>query len=201
MLPARFDDTPLPGLLAGMAAVDLRHNTPGQFANLVAAKLASLAAASPGGLFTLTAPADDTEGTGREDTSGTLGGHTCGAVSPAAARRGPRVDGPAGRPAPARAAADSGPAVTPGPHPHRPPPRGPLCGGLPDGRLLATAGNDDAMVRLWIRPLATARAPSSTTPARSGMWRRPGRAAARHRRRRRDGAAVSTDHRVTACAA
>ena len=49
VLPARFDDTPLPGLLAGMVAVDLRSYASGQFADLVAAKLASLAAASPSG--------------------------------------------------------------------------------------------------------------------------------------------------------
>jgi hypothetical protein len=49
VLPARFDDTPLPGLLAGLVAVDLRGRSPEEFADLVAAKLASLAAASPGG--------------------------------------------------------------------------------------------------------------------------------------------------------
>jgi Tol biopolymer transport system component len=48
VLPARFDDTPLPGLLAGLVAVDLRGRAPQQFGDLVAAKLASLAAASPG---------------------------------------------------------------------------------------------------------------------------------------------------------
>ena len=32
VLPARFDDTPLPGLLPGMVAVDLRGRTPQQFA-------------------------------------------------------------------------------------------------------------------------------------------------------------------------
>ena len=49
VLPARFDDTPLPGLLAGLVAVDLRGRSPQEFADLVAAKLAALAAASPGG--------------------------------------------------------------------------------------------------------------------------------------------------------
>src|SRR5271169_4659051 len=49
VLPARFDDTPLPGLLSGLVAVDLRGRSPQEFADLVAAKLASLAAASPGG--------------------------------------------------------------------------------------------------------------------------------------------------------
>jgi hypothetical protein len=42
VLPARFDDTSLPGLLSGMVAVDLRGRTPEQFAAMVAAKLAAL---------------------------------------------------------------------------------------------------------------------------------------------------------------
>ena len=33
VLPARFDDTPLPGLLADMVTVDLRARTPQQFAD------------------------------------------------------------------------------------------------------------------------------------------------------------------------
>jgi hypothetical protein len=48
VLPARFDDTALPGLLDDVVAVDLRRHAPKRFADLVAAKLASLAA-SPGG--------------------------------------------------------------------------------------------------------------------------------------------------------
>ncbi len=42
LLPARFDDTRLPGLRADLVAVDLRHRTPGQFAEMVAAKLSRL---------------------------------------------------------------------------------------------------------------------------------------------------------------
>ena len=42
MLPARFDDTPLPGLLSDMVAVDLRGRTPQQFAAMIADKLARL---------------------------------------------------------------------------------------------------------------------------------------------------------------
>ena len=42
VLPARFDDTPLPGLLSGMVAVDLRTRTPQQFAAMIADKLARL---------------------------------------------------------------------------------------------------------------------------------------------------------------
>ena len=53
VLPARFDDTPLPGLLPDVATVDLRQYTPEQFAGLVADKLAALgilAGAPAGGL-------------------------------------------------------------------------------------------------------------------------------------------------------
>jgi WD40 repeat protein len=42
VLPARFDDTPLPGLLSDMVAIDLRTRTPQQFAAMIAAKLAAL---------------------------------------------------------------------------------------------------------------------------------------------------------------
>jgi TIR domain len=42
VLPARFDDTPLPGLLADMVKVDLHDLTPAQFAGMVAEKLAAL---------------------------------------------------------------------------------------------------------------------------------------------------------------
>ena len=40
VLPARFDDSELPGLLPDVVTVDLRRHTPQQFADLVAAKLA-----------------------------------------------------------------------------------------------------------------------------------------------------------------
>ena len=42
VLPARFDDTPLPGLLSDMVAIDLRTRTPEQFAAMIAGKLAAL---------------------------------------------------------------------------------------------------------------------------------------------------------------
>src|SRR5712664_3978480 len=42
VLPARFDDTRLPGLLADMVTVDLRVRSPQQFADIVADKLATL---------------------------------------------------------------------------------------------------------------------------------------------------------------
>jgi hypothetical protein len=40
VLPVRFDDTPLPGLLPDMVTVDLRTRTPQQFAAMIASKLA-----------------------------------------------------------------------------------------------------------------------------------------------------------------
>jgi hypothetical protein len=43
VLPARFDDSELPGLLPDVVDVDLRDLAPGQFADLVVAKLADLA--------------------------------------------------------------------------------------------------------------------------------------------------------------
>jgi hypothetical protein len=47
VLPARFDDTALPGALAGLVAVDLRGLEPEAFADLVEAKLTELGIASP----------------------------------------------------------------------------------------------------------------------------------------------------------
>ena len=51
VLPARFDDTPLPGLLPDVSYVDLRGRTPQQFAAMISAKLGSLGispSSSPG---------------------------------------------------------------------------------------------------------------------------------------------------------
>ena len=42
VLPARFDDTPLAGLLPDVVSIDLRRYTPAEFAGLVAGKLAAL---------------------------------------------------------------------------------------------------------------------------------------------------------------
>src|SRR5271157_3546018 len=53
VLPARFDDSELPGLLPDVVAVDLRCCTPGQFADLIVAKLADLSISPsppPGGV-------------------------------------------------------------------------------------------------------------------------------------------------------
>jgi hypothetical protein len=52
VLPARFDDTLLPGLLPDVSYVDLRGRTPQHFAAMIAAKLANLGigpSSSPGG--------------------------------------------------------------------------------------------------------------------------------------------------------
>jgi len=49
VLPARFDDTVLPGLLAGIVTVDLRTRSPQQFAAEIAAKLAELGITGPPG--------------------------------------------------------------------------------------------------------------------------------------------------------
>jgi len=48
VLPARFDDTPVPGLLSGVVTVDLLGQSPRQFAGVVAAKLAALGITGPG---------------------------------------------------------------------------------------------------------------------------------------------------------
>ena len=47
VLPARFDDTPLPGLLSDIVAVDLRTRSPQQFAAMIADKLATLGITVP----------------------------------------------------------------------------------------------------------------------------------------------------------
>ena len=47
VLPARFDDTPLPGLLSDMVAVDLRGRAPEQFAAMIAGKLTALGILAP----------------------------------------------------------------------------------------------------------------------------------------------------------
>ena len=49
VLPGRFDDTPLPGLLPDVATVDLRTVTPQQFADIIVDKLARLGIARAGG--------------------------------------------------------------------------------------------------------------------------------------------------------
>jgi len=47
VLPARFDDTPLPGLLSDMVAIDLCSRAPEEFAAMIVAKLAALGVITP----------------------------------------------------------------------------------------------------------------------------------------------------------
>ena len=47
VLPARFDQTPLPGLLSDMVTVNLRTRTPQQFAAMIVGKLAALGLTAP----------------------------------------------------------------------------------------------------------------------------------------------------------
>ena len=57
VLPARFDDTLLPGLPPDMVTVDLRTRSPQQFAAMIVGKLAALAIAVPGSSATAGDPA------------------------------------------------------------------------------------------------------------------------------------------------
>jgi hypothetical protein len=61
VLPARFDDTPLPGLLSDMVAIDLRNRTPQQFAAMITRKLAALAITAPTPSADAGNPAQDLE--------------------------------------------------------------------------------------------------------------------------------------------
>jgi tetratricopeptide (TPR) repeat protein len=78
VLPARFDDTPLPGLLSDIVTVNLRTKTPQQFAAMIAGKLADLGIT--------TTPSVDAGGTAR-DTGSTHRAEAAraGEVTPSAA--------------------------------------------------------------------------------------------------------------------
>jgi len=66
VLPARFDDTRLPGPLSDMVTIDLRIRTPQKFATMIADKLADLGIPAPAGD---TGPEDvGRDDTGRDDT-------------------------------------------------------------------------------------------------------------------------------------
>jgi hypothetical protein len=83
VLPARFDDTPLPGLLSDIVTVDLRARSPQQFAAMIAEKLDALfiAAPAPSG-----GAGGTTEGAGRRAGAPVLG-WTNGATGPQAQPR------------------------------------------------------------------------------------------------------------------
>ena len=98
-------------------------------------------------LFILPAPTEDRD---REDTGSTRGGQPGDTISPGAEGRGPRGDSPADQ-AGARAPQlppTAGPAITPGPYPHRPHRRGLRCGVQP-GRAAARHRQHDGTARLW----------------------------------------------------
>jgi hypothetical protein len=62
VLPARFDDTPLPGLLSNMVPVDLRTRTPQQFAAIIVGKLAAVGIAAPTTSADVSSPGGDAGG-------------------------------------------------------------------------------------------------------------------------------------------
>ena len=79
------------------------------------------------------------------------------------------------------------PAMPAHPHrPHRPGPRG----GVQPGRALLATASGDKTARVWDPATGETCAPSPATPAGPRGGVQPGRAAARHRQRRQDGAAV-----------
>ena len=73
VLPARFDDSELPGLLPDVGVIDLRLYTPGQFADLIVEKLADLGVS----------PSPPPDGVGRVPTAARAGG----AATPRVAKR------------------------------------------------------------------------------------------------------------------
>jgi hypothetical protein len=61
VLPARFDDTTLPGMISDMHAVDLRARSPEQFAAMIADKLAALGITAPAPSERAGSPPQDVE--------------------------------------------------------------------------------------------------------------------------------------------
>ena len=80
VLPARFDNTPLPGLLPDVVTIDLRRYSPAEFADLVAGKLAALGITAPAAGSGESLGRDARGGRGRERSGSrrrTCGGWAC----------------------------------------------------------------------------------------------------------------------------
>ena len=150
VLPARFDDTPLPGLLSDMGAIDLRARTPQQFAAMIAAKLAAL------GIVVSVPPTDVRYPPSLPESlrpSPSLSPPTDDTVSPGTASGGPPGGSPAGQ------AGAQAPQSSPTPVPVSPSHLARTLGGhglavvgvsfSPDGRLLASRLLYNREVWLW----------------------------------------------------
>ena len=207
VLPARFDDTPLPGLLSDLVAIDLRGRSPQQFAAMIADKVARLAIsagqqATDTAVPRASAPAPPPPGpvpVPPSHLAQTLTGHARTLTGHDSRSNGVAFS-PDGRLL-ATASDDETARVwdpTTGEHLRTLTGHADAVHGVafsPDGRLLATA-SDDKTARLW-DPATGEHLRTLTGHDRRGPGGgvQPGRAAARHRQQRRDGAAVGPGHR------